>query len=99
MPRPGRRARCALSSRRCRTEHLPLLGFEEPPCVQGELPQLDPLPRVAAALQNALLVMAVHGVNAGLKPLMLGAQADEGRLLQAARVEIHGLVSFGCPHP
>ena len=99
MPLPGRRTRCAFSSRRCRTKHLPLLGFEEPPCVQSELPQLDPLPLVAAALRNALLVMAVHGVNACLKPLMLGAQADEGRLLQAAGVEIHGLVAFRRPHP
>ena len=100
MPLPGRRTDAPSPLRRCRTKHLPLLGFEEPPCVQGKLPQLDPLSRIsAAAMRNALLVVAVHGVNACLKPLMLGAQADEGCLLQAAGVEIHGLVAFRRLHP
>src|SRR5512145_3513859 len=100
MPLSGRRTRRTPSPRRCRTKHLPLLGFEEPSRVLGELPQLDPFSCVGmAAMRNALLVMAVHGVNPCLKPLMLGPQADEGCLLQAAGVEIHGLIAFGCPHP
>jgi hypothetical protein len=69
---------------------LPLLGLEEPSRVLGKLPQLDPLSCIgAAALGNALLVMTVHGVDSCLKPLMLGAQADESCLLQAAGIEIH----------
>ena len=99
MPLTGwRRAR--FSPRRCRTKHLPLLRFEEPPCVEGKLPQLDPFFRIGvAAMRNALLVVAVHGVNAPLKPVMLGAQADEGCLLQAAWVEVRGLLVFGRLRP
>ena len=99
MPLTGwRRAR--FSPRRCRTKHLPLLRFEEPPCVEGKLPQLDPFFRIGvAAMRNALLVVAVHGVNAPLKPVMLGAQADEGCLLQAAWVEVRDLLAFGRLRP
>ena len=99
MPLTGwRRARS--SPRRCGAKHLPLLRFEEPPCVEGKLPQLDPFFRIGvAAMRNALLVVAVHGVNAPLKPVMLGAQADEGCLLQAAWVEVRDLLVFGRLRP
>jgi hypothetical protein len=88
------RRRCALSG--CRsTEHLPLLGLEEPSRVLGEFSQFDPLSCIGApALGNALLVMPVHGVDSCLKPLMLGTHANVGCLLQASGIEIHGLVSF-----
>jgi len=100
MRLPGRRIWCALFSRRCRTKHLPLLGFEEPSRVLGKLLQLDPLSCIGAtAMRNALLVMAVHGVNPCLKPLMLGAQANESCLLQAPGIEIHGYLAFRCRRP
>ena len=99
MPLTSRR-RARFSSRRCRTKYLPLLRFEEPPCVEGKLSQLDPFFRIGVgAMRSSLLVVAVHGVNAPLKPVMLGAQADEGCLLQAAWVEVQGLACVRVPFP
>ena len=34
---------------RCRTKHLTLLRFEEPPCVKGKLSQFDPFFRIGMA--------------------------------------------------
>ena len=67
---------------------LGLLDFEQPPCVAPKLAELCPFPDIGApARRDSRAVIPVHGVNAGLEPVMLGAQADEGRLLQAPRVE------------
>ena len=76
------RRRVRFSPRRCRTKHLTLLRFEEPACVKGKFSQLDPFFRIGvSAMRSSLLVVAVHGVNAPLKPVVLGAQPDEGCLL------------------
>ena len=99
MPLTCRR-RARFSPRRCRTKHLPLLRLEEPPCIEGKLSQLDPFFRIGVgAIRSPLLVVAVHDVNPPLKPVMLGTQADEGCLLQAAWVEVRGLLALGRPPP
>jgi hypothetical protein len=80
--------RTASSSRPSRTKHLRFLDFEQPPGVPAKLAQLRPFPAVrASGRRDARAIVLVHGVNAGLQPVMLGAQAGEGCCLQAARVE------------
>ena len=82
----GRQA--AIPFQRSRTKQLGLLDFEQPPCVAPKLAELRPFPDIRApAGLDARAVIPVHGVNAGLQPVMLGAQADEGRLSQTPRVE------------
>ena len=80
--------RTASPSRLSRTKHLGFLDLEQPPGVPAKLAQLRPFPAVRASGRRvARALVPVHGVNAGLQPVVLGAQADEGCCLQAARVE------------
>jgi len=72
----------------CRAEQRRLLDLEQAPGVAGKLAELRPFPDIRTpARRDAGAVIPVHGVNAGLQPVMLGAQADERRRLQAPRVE------------
>jgi hypothetical protein len=76
------RRRRAVSREFRLTKHLPFLDFEQSPRVQRKLPQFDPVSRIGmSAADLTLLVPPIHGVDARLKPVVLGAQPDEGCLL------------------
>ena len=79
--------RMAVPFRHSWTEHLGFLDFEQPAGIAGKLTELRPFRDIRAAARGyPRAIASVHGVNAGLESVMLGAQADESRCLQAARV-------------
>jgi len=88
--------RCAADISCGRSQQLTFLDFEQPPRIEPKPPHLGPFHAVAASpSRSAPGVLSVQGMDAGLESVVLSAQADEGRLLQAARVEIVGAPRVG----
>jgi hypothetical protein len=69
-------------------KQLTFLDFEQPPRIEPKPPHVSPFRAVAASARGALGILLVQGADAVLEPVVLGAQADKGSLLQAARVKI-----------